>query len=119
VRETLSDRRPNMTIRVEWVRFDGSVHPLLVTLGFRRVPITLDAPNVGYKFQIAEIFCADFKAGSDNFALITDTCILVSRLLQHGETVGSLLTGMCEPRSLIGTILEAAAREEHWGRAHE
>jgi hypothetical protein len=103
-RHKLEARRPSVTRRVS-VTLDGGkeVH-VLVTVGF-------DA-----EYQPKEIFCADFKAGTALHAIITDACILMSRLLQHGNPPADLLDSMGEPRSLIGRmaqVLDEFAKEHH------
>lgn len=87
----------------------------------RRIGINLDVPfknskvviTIGYDsmFLVKEVFCADFKAGSDSQAVVMDACILLSRLFQHGDTPQDILKSMCEPRSLIGTICQAICDE--------
>jgi hypothetical protein len=58
--------------------------------------------------ELREVFCADFKAGSDMHAVVTDACILLSRLLQHGDSSTELARTLCNPPSLIGSIARAA-----------
>jgi hypothetical protein len=103
MRQKLPDRRANATRKVTWTDYGGTERSILVTFGFR---YAID------EFVIAEVFCADFKAGSDILGIVTDTCILVSRLFQLGERPGDLLHSMSEPYSLIGTILKAACDED-------
>ncbi len=80
----------------------GQVQPLQVTFG-------LDAETG----TVREVFCADFKAGSDNHAVITDACVLLSRLMQHGTPLDELAASLCSPPSLIGVIAAAAAKFRH------
>ena len=100
MRTKLPDRRYSSTVRVPWSRYDGKGINIYVTIGF-------DTEG-----KAKEVFCADFKAGSANQAIVMDTCILISRLLQHGDLPSELKASMCEPPSLIGTIAEAIRREE-------
>ncbi len=62
--------------------------------------------------KIREVFTADFKAGSDHLAIITDTCILISQLLQRGIGIEEMAQSMCEPPSLIGAICQAIVGEQ-------
>ena len=98
MRTRLADRRPSVSDRVPFVMADGSEIRLTVTFGFD------DAGN------IREVFCADFKAGSDMHAAVVDSCILLSRLLQHGDTPDELARTLCDPPSLVGSIARAAAK---------
>jgi hypothetical protein len=76
---------------------DGREISLTVTFGFD------GADNV------REVFCADFKAGSDLHAVVMDACILLSRLLQHGDPPEELASTLCEPPSLVGCIARAVS----------
>jgi hypothetical protein len=76
---------------------DGKTISLTVTFGFNEAG------------EVREVFCADFKAGSDMHAAVTDACILMSRLLQHGDAPEELAKTLCEPPSLIGCIARAAS----------
>jgi hypothetical protein len=100
MRTRLADRRPSVTDRVSFVLADGSRIRLTVTFGFNQAG------------EVREVFCADFKAGSDMHATVMDSCILLSRLLQHGDTPGELARTLCDPPSLVGTIARAAAKLE-------
>jgi len=62
--------------------------------------------------SIREVFCSDFKAGSDQQSVVMDACILLSRLLQHGDAPAEILASMCSPFSLIGSIANAITEEE-------
>lgn len=79
----------------------GKDHHILVTFGFDET-----------ERHVREVFCADFKAGTDYHHLAVDACILVSRLLQHGATAQELLDSVGRPPSLIGVLLAAAAKQE-------
>jgi hypothetical protein len=58
--------------------------------------------------EIREVFCTDWKAGSDNYAIVSDACILLSLLLQHGYNVEDITARLCSPPSLIGALIAAA-----------
>ncbi len=102
MRTKLNDRRFSTTLKVHHRIASGDEIKLLITVGYedpkRSIP--------------REVFCADFKAGSDNHQLIMDACILLSRLLQHGDTPEDLVRSMCNPPSLIGTIAAVILREQ-------
>ena len=98
-RERLPNRRPNETVNVT---HDG--HTYAVTLGFE--PVTGD---------VREIFTTG-KVGSDMGAILNDSCILLSILLQHGVqpssfagSVGKLGLGG-EPASIIGRLVGLLVR---------
>lgn len=111
MRQKLPDRRANATRKVTWTTYGGNERAILVTFGFRE-EASGEPGAVVYRYAVAEVFCADFRAGSDTLGIVTDTCILISRLFQLGESPEALLSSMCEPYSLIGTILHAAREEE-------
>lgn len=100
-RTRMPDRRVNVTERVTHRWSTGAETSVLVTYGFDE------------RGHVRELFCADFKAGTDNFTLVTDACILVSRLMQHGYRVADLLTILAPATpSLLGTLLRAATTVE-------
>lgn len=107
-RTPLPDRRPNVTMKVSHVFAGGREQNLLVTFGFD----SLTTP-FGTKRRIAEIFCADFKEGTDLHTLITDACVCLSLLLQHGYDAPTLRAKfMPAPKSLLSTLIEAAIELE-------
>jgi hypothetical protein len=81
--------------------FGGREFKLVITVGY------------DHEFRAREVFCADFKAGSDNQAIVMDACILLSRLLQHGNLPEELFASMSSPPSLIGSICKALCEEQH------
>lgn len=96
------NRRETETIKIPFSNpIRGSNNHILVTFGF---------DETGR--QVREVFCADFRAGTDYHFLAVDACILVSRLLQHGVPVKDLLASVGQPPSLIGVLLEAAVKVE-------
>lgn len=101
-RSRLPDRRHAETISVPVVMGEKNVN-VLVTFGFDR-----DQPP----WRVTEMFCADFKAGSEYHRLTVDTCIMASRLFQHGVTARDLFASMGDPPSLIASLLSVAARLE-------
>lgn len=102
MRQKLQNRRDNTTRRVTWMQASGAHADVLVTVGIEGG-------------QVREVFCADskaFKAGSDQLAIVSDACILFSRLLQHGDLPTDIMASMCEPPSLIGAIAQAVLDEQ-------
>jgi hypothetical protein len=99
MREKLPDRRVSATKTLRHELTSGKDIKLTVTFGY-------DGER-----KIREVFCADFKAGSDHQALIMDACILLSRLLQHGDLPVDLAATMCSPPSFIGTIARGIVAE--------
>lgn len=98
-RERFPDRRPSVTKKIEHAFLSGKSVSFLVTFGF-------------YSYddkRVRELFCADFKEGADLHSLIIDTSIVVSRLLQTGQTPKMILASLGDPRSIIGTVIQAAA----------
>lgn len=102
MRSKLPDRRLCVNVPVTFTSVSGTQHKLIITVGY-------DVTN----YQLREVFCADFKAGSDTHATVMDACILLSRLLQHGDTPQELVASMCSPPSLIGTICKAICDEQN------
>lgn len=108
MRIRLNDRRFSVTTRTAFVRSNGDMSTsLLITIGF-------DGEG-----NAKEVFCADFKAGSELHALVIDACILISRQLQHGDSAEVLLASLTTDAgpSLIGQLLRAAVAEQAAMRA--
>lgn len=99
MRRKLPNFRGSVNVALTHTLPTGKQLKFIVTFGFDR------------NHDVREVFCADFKAGSDTHSIITDACILLSRLLQHGDSPSELLASMCFPRSLIGTIAAAILAE--------
>lgn len=100
MRNKLPDKRFSVNLPITHITTLQKEISLIITVGYNE------------NREIKEVFCADFKAGSDNHAVVMDSCILLSRLLQHGDTPKQLLESMCLPLSLIGTICAALVKEE-------
>ncbi len=104
-RVPLPDRRRNVTEPVIHTWTGGTTRKLLVTFGFDQ------------QGRVREMFCADFKEGTDMHGLIGDGCMAVSLLLQHGHNIEDIVRKMQpEPKSLLRTLAEAAARAEQEDR---
>lgn len=99
-RSKLPERRSSANIVVLY-HDSGKDHKLQVTIGF------------GADGGAREVFCADFKAGSSTHAIVTDACVLISRLLQHDDTPAELADTLCDPPSLLGAILRAVKNYRH------
>lgn len=106
-RHVLPSRRQSMTTTVVWSPSPGGPgQKLVVTFGF---------DDAG---QLREAFCASFRAGSSLVALANDACILLSRLLQHGDSINVVSRSLGEnreegaalgpPSSLVGAIARKA-----------
>lgn len=96
----LKERRVNLTKRITFTNSHGNGTVILITIGYDE------------HGKAKEVFCADFKAGSDMHGIVSDACILFSRLLQHGEDAAELSRGMCQPHSLLGQIASAVVADE-------
>lgn len=92
-RDRPPDRRASLTTKVQ-VEMDGQTREVLVTIGFRDVHMT----------QPIEVFCADWKAGTSIHHIVIDACILLSRLMQHGDHPDDLARSLCDPPSVVGSI---------------
>ncbi len=109
VRNKLPNRRHGITETVTHVSATGNTHKFDVTFGF---------DDVG----IREVFLHGGKEGTDLQAILTDACIAISMLLQHGETCQTLNHSFGENRaegsilgpasSPLGTIVRAGAKLE-------
>lgn len=98
MRNKLPARRPSQTVKTV-VTLDGKEHRILLTVGFRDYAMT----------QPAEVFCSSFKVGTSMNAILSDACVLMSRLFQHGDPPAEIAATLCEPRSVVGAIAEAVA----------
>ena len=102
-RQRLPDRRLTITHTVEW-----QDRTLMVGVGFDRDGVA------------REIFLNGHKVGSQFEALMQDTCVLVSLLLQHGPSAAELARQIDRPAadpnapaaSLVGWILIKLAEIE-------
>ena len=59
--------------------------------------------------QPAEVFCASFKVGTALNSIVSDACIILSRLYQYGDDPRDVAKRLCEPPSLVGIIAAAVA----------
>lgn len=95
-RDKLPPRRFCITRHVVHPGVEGKEFKVNVTFGLDR------------HGRVREVFCADFKAGSELFAAVMDACVMMSRLMQHGMSPRELLTSLGSPPSLYGSIIKAA-----------
>ena len=98
-RNRLPDRRPNETVELV---FNG----------------TLYAVTVGYFLataRIGEVFTHGAKVGSAMDAILDDTCVLISLLLQHGVEPKTLASSTGRhgdgraPASIVGALADLLA----------
>lgn len=94
-RTKLKDRRHNETAKVTFMGTGGKEWTILITIGF-------DEEGVP-----REVFSSSFKVGTDLNAIISDACMVMSRLLQHGDDPQEILNGMSDPPSLLAVIAKA------------
>lgn len=100
-RVTLPSRRLNTTVkcRHEWA--SGNASKLLITFGFDE------------EGRVRELFCADFKEGTDMHTLVMDACVVLSLLLQHGYKASELRNKLAQaPQSLLATLVGEVAKME-------
>ena len=96
-RERLPNRRPALTSTAEW-----NGRPLAVTIGFSD------------DLRALEVFTHDLhKADSERDRLAADIGVLLSRLLQHGDSLPAIARGLGRlpdgaPSSIVGAIADAA-----------
>jgi hypothetical protein len=100
-RVRLPNRRQNAT---ETVTIRG--HLAHVTVGFARTGEPL------------EVFARCARPGSDLDALLDDSAVLISRGLQHGDNLTSMLAGLgreheTTPLSIVAALVEVARRIAH------
>lgn len=95
VRTKLETRRISMNRPVHFHAENGKEVKMLITIGFDQ------------QYRPKEVFCASFKAGTVMNAVVSDACILLSRLLQHGDDPTELAESMSSPPSMIGAIAVA------------
>ena len=97
-RERLRNRRQCETVNLHY--------------GGRRYHLTIGEYNDG---RPGEVFIHGAKPGSATDLLCDDIGVLISRLLQHGDTPAALAAGLGKlgsgqgPASLIGAIADALA----------
>jgi len=105
-RQSLPERRPNMSGLVMWQdqTQPGLAYEFTVTVGF-------DAA-----LQVREVFAADFAPDGMVRFLFEDTCVLISHLLQNGyglaEVVGKLGRDKTASRTPMASMLAVAMELE-------
>lgn len=108
-REKLPQRRHGVTMPVILERPGGNPTKFDVTFNF------------GEDGRVKEAFMRSTKEGNDFSSLMIDACVALSMLLQHGETMASLLKSFAQytvvengvdvplPTSALGAIARAGA----------
>lgn len=102
-RERFPGRRASINIETHHEFSNGNRQRLIVTCGY---------VIVGGEYKVREVFTASLKPGGDTNAIIADACVHVSMLMQHGYTAKLLSEKGSQPRSLLGTVILAAAQAE-------
>jgi hypothetical protein len=114
MRRKLPNRRPQITSKVQYIDVYASGRPLEIEISFG-----LDESRT-----IKECFIS--SKSHPLTPLLNDVCILISRLLQHGDTIESLAEGLGEnrlmdesafghaaPASFIGAIVRQGTAVQH------
>jgi hypothetical protein len=103
-RERLPDRRPSVTVSLDW-----SGHVFAITAGH-----AADG-------RVREVFASGLRGGSDMQRLVDDACVVISVALQFGARPGDLRRSLgsvpdpadetvSRPASVLGVILAAIER---------
>lgn len=99
MRERLADRRDQITAPLAWQNIT-----LVLSVGFY--------PDG----RPGEVFVRGLKSGAHLDALLDDAAVLISRLLQHGDSIAEIRRSLgagpsrSEPMTLLGTIIDAVDR---------
>lgn len=101
-RMKLDSRRLADTVTVTHTYHNGNTQTLVVTYGWDQD-------------SIREAFCSSFPVGSDMMTLAVDASILLSRCLQHGDCLNDISVALCNPNSIIGTIVRTGITLEQDG----
>lgn len=100
-RVSLPSRRLSVTSKLTHVRADGAEMHVIATFG------------IDEQGRVREVFCSSFKDGMDLRALVIDSCVCLSLLMQHGYSVRDVRAKMVSsPHSLLATLVEEAIRLE-------
>jgi hypothetical protein len=105
-RERLPDRRPSVTVTLDW-----SGHVFAITAGH-----AADG-------RVREVFASGLRGGSDMQRLVEDACVVISIALQWGAGPGDLKRSLgsvpdsadetiAKPASVIGAIVAAIEQLE-------
>ena len=100
-RVKLKNKRFGNTVETMHTYHNGNEQKLIVTYG----------PSEDGR-RVVEAFCASFPVGSDMMTLAIDSSILLSRCLQHGDSISELAETLCDPPSIIGSIARRGKLEE-------
>lgn len=92
-RRKLPNKRPSVQQKVV-VTLDGTEFHIILTVGFHDEA----------RKRPAEVFSSSFKVGTSMNAIISDACVLLSRLYQHGDSPRDIADSLSEPPTLVGNI---------------
>lgn len=112
-RTRLPERRPAATAIVRHTSNNGVETDFVVTFGF----------GIEEELHIRECFCSTgAKSGTDMAAILSDSCIAISLLLQHGMSISEIAHAFGEdrpegaahgpPSSVLGSIARAGVALE-------
>ena len=123
MREKLPNRRLQVTSRVQYLDIFAQGRPMEIEVSF----------GFDHQLSLKELFIASKTHMLT--PLLNDICILISRLLQHGDTIESISDGLGEnrnegeaigaPSSFIGAIVrqgvtvQADTRPKRATNSHE
>lgn len=96
-RTKLPPRRPQITSKVQYIDVYASGRPMEIEISF----------GLDDQRTIKECFIS--SKSHPLTPLLNDVCILISRLLQHGDTIESLAEGLGENRLMDETAFGHAA----------
>lgn len=71
-----------------------------------RILVTIDFADADMT-KPTGVFCASFKTGVTMNTIVMDTCVLISRLLQWGDSVDKLVGTVTPAPALIGAIVKS------------
>lgn len=92
MRAKLPNRRPQITSKVQYIDLYASGRPMEIEISF----------GLNQQRIIKECFIS--TKSHPLTPLLNDVCILISRLLQHGDTIESIAEGLGENRLMDETF---------------
>lgn len=97
MREKLPNRRPQITSKIQYLDLFAQGRPMEIEISF----------GFDEKMVVKECFISSKSHALT--PLLNDICILISRLLQNGDTIESIAEGLGENRLMDETALGHAA----------
>lgn len=97
MREKLPNRRPQITSKIQYLDLFASGRPMEIEISF----------GLDEHLVVKECFIS--SKSHPLTPLLNDVCILISRLLQFGDTIESIAEGLGENRLMDETALGHAA----------